>query len=208
MTVLNHHDIMQLNGRYRANLINTASGPRSVCLVGTTNEEGQHNLAIFNTVTHIGANPPFLGLIMRPHTVDRHTLENIQSLNRYTISHVCSEWVERAHLTSGKYDRDYSEFDAAALTPSLDNDNIPYVQESKISMSLKLQEIIPIKANDTMLIVGSVTELRVDEQYIRKNGSIDLAGAGSVAIGGLYDYYDIQPRHTAGYVVVKDNKAL
>lgn len=199
---------MQLNSRYRANLINTASGPRSVCLVGTTDGQGHHNLAVFNTVTHIGANPPLLGFIMRPHTVDRHTLENIQLLKHYTISHACSEWVDRAHLTSGKYDRDYSEFDAAGLTAIMDASSVPYVKESRVSLSLQLQEIIPITANDTMLVVGRITELRVEGDLVADNGSIALADAGSVAIGGLYDYYDIKPRHQAAYVAVEDNKAV
>lgn len=46
--------------------------------MGTVNKIGHTNLAIFNSVIHIGANPPLMGFISRPNSGERHTLENIQ----------------------------------------------------------------------------------------------------------------------------------
>lgn len=207
MQTLSHQDIMNLPGRYRANLINTASGPRSACLIGTTNDDGQHNLAIFNTVTHIGANPPLIGLIMRPHTVERHTYENIIDTSKYTISHVHGDWVERAHQTSGKYARNISEFDVTGLHPVLDDDGTPYVQQARVSLSLHLEEEHKIASNDSILLIGRVTALRYHKEDITEGGRIDLAKANSAVVGGLYDYYTVHHRFTGSYVSVPDVKA-
>lgn len=71
-------EIMRLPSRYRANLINKVSGFKPANLIGTKSKSGQTNLAVFNSVVHIGANPPYLGFILRPTTVERHTYENIK----------------------------------------------------------------------------------------------------------------------------------
>jgi hypothetical protein len=51
-------DINALEQRKRATFINTLAGVKQVALVGSQNQHQQTNLAIFNSVVHIGANPP------------------------------------------------------------------------------------------------------------------------------------------------------
>ena len=46
--------IMALELRHRAAFINSLGGFKSVVLVGTKNKDGQTNLAIFNSLFHIG----------------------------------------------------------------------------------------------------------------------------------------------------------
>ncbi len=79
--IVSGDDIAAMDDRYRVFFVNALSGFKAAHLVGTTSatEEGQDNLALFSSVVHIGANPPLLGMISRPHTVPRHTLENIQA---------------------------------------------------------------------------------------------------------------------------------
>ena len=49
---------LPMEDRKRIALINSLSGFKSLNLIGTINNQGQTNLAIFNSVVHIGANPP------------------------------------------------------------------------------------------------------------------------------------------------------
>ena len=58
---------------------NSFSGAKPGYLIGTGQGEDE-NLAIFNSITHIGARPPLLGFIQRPTTVDRHTYQNILTI--------------------------------------------------------------------------------------------------------------------------------
>ena len=76
--LFNASDIANMEQRYRANFINALSGFKSANLIGTISKSGQHNLAIVSSVFHIGAHPPLMGMIMRPHTVPRDTLQNIK----------------------------------------------------------------------------------------------------------------------------------
>ena len=66
MQTFTFDDLMQLPGRYRGMLLNKISGLKPANLIGTKSKSGQTNLAVFNSVVHIGANPPYLGFILRP----------------------------------------------------------------------------------------------------------------------------------------------
>ena len=47
-------------------LINSITGIKPANLIGTVNEKGQNNLAVFSSVVHLGSRPPLLGYIARP----------------------------------------------------------------------------------------------------------------------------------------------
>lgn len=145
MIVLDAIEISTLPKQQRTNLINGLSGFKSALLIGTTNVAGQQNLAIFSNVVHIGANPPLMGIIHRPVTVEKHTYENIKSTGCFTINHVPRKLYKNAHQTSARYDRETSEFEACGFTPEVKgNLPAPYVAESYVQIGLTLEEEIKI----------------------------------------------------------------
>lgn len=87
-TYFSHTDIQAFETRYRAAFVNSLGGFKSVCLVGTKNSQGKTNLAIFSSIVHIGANPPYIGFVVRPDSVERHTYENILETKFYTLNHL------------------------------------------------------------------------------------------------------------------------
>lgn len=181
-------EILSLDKGFRTNLINSLSGFKSANLIGTRDEKGINNLAIFSSVVHIGANPPLMGFISRPHSVPRHTLENIIATEAFTINHIAEAFIEQAHQTAARYD--ISEFDATGLTPeNIKNFNAPFVKEAKIKIGLSLADIIDIKINRTKMIVGKIEYLLLSEALIAKDGSIDIGAAQTVAISGLDTYH-------------------
>ena len=70
--------IADLNTRYRNNLINSISGYKSANLIGSISENGTTNLAVFNSIIHLGSNPALLGFILRPTTVPRNSFSNMK----------------------------------------------------------------------------------------------------------------------------------
>lgn len=189
MTHIDLESIEKMDSRYRANLFNTISGFKSANLIGTIDESGNTNLAIFNSVVHIGANPPYLGFILRPTTVERHTYENIKKTGFYTLNHVHESFIEKAHQTSAKYERKVSEFEACGFEEEYLNEfRAPFVKESKIKLGLHLEEEHLIKTNGTLLVVGKVLNAHLDKKLISADGSVDLTEAGTVAISGLAEY--------------------
>jgi len=186
-------DIDQLEKRFRTNLINSLSGFKSANLIGTIDKEGNTNLAVFSSVIHFGANPPLLGMLSRPNSVDRHTYENIKATGYYTINHIHKDFYSKAHQTAARYPREVSEFDGAGLTPEFSgNIAAPYVAESAIKMGLSLVEEHKIAANDTILLVGQLKELFLNEEILGSDGFLDLEKAESVCISGLDSYHQTE----------------
>lgn len=183
-------DLQAMDTRYRAHFINSLAGFKSANLVGTVDAEGNANLAIVSSVIHLGANPPLMGMVTRPRTVERHSVENLLATGYYTLNQVNADIVEAAHQTSARYPRGESEFAATGLTPLYsDLHPAPYVVESRLSVGLKLREDKLIELNDTEFIIGEIIEVRLDGDAIHEDGFVDLEALGSVAISGLDGYH-------------------
>lgn len=186
-------EILNLEKGYRRNFVNSLNGFKSINLIGTINHQNKSNLAIFNSVIHVGANPPLLGLLMRPPSVKRDTLSNIRQTGCYTINHVTEEIYVRAHQTAAKYDSDKSEFEAVFLNKEFsENFPAPYVKESLIKVGMKLMEEHIIEVNNTIFIVGKVMEAMVPTHCLLKDGLIDLNLAGTITSSGLDSYHAVR----------------
>ncbi len=195
-----YDDLMELPSRYRGQLLNKVSGLKPANLIGSISEAGQTNLAVFNSVVHIGANPPYLGFILRPTTVERHTYENIKETGVYTINQITTVIHQQAHQTSAKYDRTISEFQAVGLREHYHHGFIaPFVKESPIKIGLQFEKEQYIKCNDTRLVVGKVVHLLLPEAAIAEDGDVALAQLDSTVIGGLNSYYSVDLLGRYGY---------
>jgi flavin reductase (DIM6/NTAB) family NADH-FMN oxidoreductase RutF len=186
----NQHQILDMPSRYRAHFINSLSGFKSANLVGTINDKGQANVAIFSSVIHLGASPALVGFIMRPDSGDRHTLQNIQQTKQYTINQVGEAIWQSAHQTSARYLAEESEFEKTGLSPHyIDNCKAPFVSQSQLKYALSLQDIIPIPLNNTQLIIGEITDIICHKKCIKKDGFIDIETLNTIAISGLDSYH-------------------
>ena len=176
--------------RQRAHFINSLSGFKSANLIGTQDVNGQTNLAIFSSVVHLGASPALVGFIMRPDNNDRHTLDNISISKQYTINQVSTAFYEKAHQTSARYPKEKSEFEEVGLsTFHLDSVNAPFVKESRLKYAVTLKEILPIPLNNTLFIIGEITDVICDEETIKDDGYIDIQSLQTVSISGLDSYH-------------------
>lgn len=184
-------DIEQLEQRFRTNLINSLAGFKPANLIGSKNKAMQTNLAIFNSVMHIGANPALMGFIMRPTNVERHTYENIIETEYYTINNLTKSTYNKGHLTSARYERHESEFEFCGLTEEyLFDFHAPFVQESTLKIGLKLEDDVFIKLNNTRLIIGSIQHVQLNDDCLFTDGTIQHEKLNSVAINGLNSYYE------------------
>ena len=182
--------IADLENRYRAHLINSLSGFKSANLIGTQDNNGQTNLAIVSSVFHLGAHPPLVGMIIRPHSVPRHTLENLLATKQYTINHVNKDIYNKAHQTSARYDKDESEFDATGLSTEYLNDfTAPFVKERKLKYALELKKHHHLAINGTELIIGEITDIYLDEACLQEDGFVDIEAIDTVAVSGLDSYH-------------------
>ncbi|MFN7118660.1 MAG: flavin reductase family protein [Saprospiraceae bacterium] len=198
-------DILSMERFYRQAFINTLSGVRTACLIGTQNKSGVTNLAIFNSVVHLGANPPYLGFILRPTSVERHTYDNIRATGSYTINYAHPAFVQQAHQTSAKYPAGVSEFETCGFTEQFTpNCFAPYVQESLVKIGLQYEEEHFIKASNTILVVGKIMEVLLPENTIAATGHLNFTTLNGLAVSGLDTYYTTEYLTRLTYARVND----
>ena len=188
--ILELQDIQQLGQRYRTSFINSLAGFRQAVLVGTRSLSGNTNLAIFNSLIHLGADPAVFGLISRPSTVQRHTLQNILDTKEYTLNYVPATDYEKAHHTSARYSEDLSEFAMAGFTEKYHPPfQAPFVQGAIVKIAMGLEETISIPMNGTLLIIGSIRQVELDDSLVGQDGFIDLSAANTLISQGLDAYF-------------------
>lgn len=182
--------LKQLDTRFRAHLINSLSGFKSANLIGTVDGNEQTNLSIVSSVVHLGANPPLIGMVMRPNSVPRHSFENLLETEIFTVNQVSSDFYQAAHQTSARYDKSQCEFHAVGLTPQyFDGFDAPFVAESELKYAVRLVEVKHIEVNSTEFVIGEIVLLYVNDKAIKADGFVDIETLNTVAVSGLDSYH-------------------
>ncbi|WP_371194692.1 flavin reductase family protein [Glaciecola sp. SC05] len=185
--------IAQMNKFQRANFINSLSGFKSANLIGSKGTNGVPNLALISSVFHVGANPPLIGMIMRPHTVVRDTLQNIKDTGYYTINHVHADIAAHAHQCSARYTPEQNEFIETGLSEQYSGGfAAPFVAESRVKLAVEVREIQVLQINQTELVIGEIMSVLTENGYVNSDGYVDIEMAGSVAVSGLDSYHRAQ----------------
>jgi flavin reductase (DIM6/NTAB) family NADH-FMN oxidoreductase RutF len=206
ITFIDNVELQQIEQRKRAMLINSIGGYKFISLIGTVDDNKNTNLAIFSSLFHLGANPALIGFIVRPDSVDRHTLSNILATNIYTINHINENIYKQAHQTSARYEKEISEFDATGLTTEYKNDFVaPFVKESNIQMGVVFKERIDLKVNGTILIIGEITQLYYPSDCICEDGFIDIEKANTLTCSGLDSYHSTKRLARLSYAKPDEN---
>lgn len=182
-------DIEKLDKLFRGNLINSCTGYKSANLIGSISKSGNTNVAVFNSVTHIGSNPPIIGFVLRPTTVPRNTSKNIKETGVFTVNHIQKNMIEKAHQTAAKYDENTSEFLETGLEEEyLHSFTAPYVQQSSVKMGCRYLNEYNIRENNTVLVIAAIEHLYFEEGIQMPDGWLRLEDADTVAINGLDGY--------------------
>lgn len=183
-------DLSAMEQRFRATFINSLGGFKSLALIGTKSKSGQTNLAVFNSLFHLGANPAMFGFIVRPDSVDRHTLTNIRETGFFTVNHVNESIYKKAHQTSARYSESISEFDATHLTELYENNfHAPFVAESNVRIAAQFTGDVSIEENGTIMVIAKHLSISIPENSIGSDGFVDLNAAGTITCAGLDAYY-------------------
>ena len=201
MLHLKREDFDGLDHIYRINLINSCSGFKSANLIGTKSNDGTSNVAVFSSVTHLGSNPPLLGIVFRPVSdIPRNTYENIKETGQFTVNHIHLDIIKQAHHTSAKYDKYISEFDITELEEEYKNNwHAPFVKDVPVQMALTYCEEYKIKSNNTIQLIAEIKDLYIKDDIVEKDGFINLSKANIMVINGLDGYALPSLKERIGY---------
>ena len=191
--IIKPQEIYSWSHEYRLKFINSLSGYKGVHLIGSIGKNGITNLAIFNSIVHISSEPARIGFIVRPLNVRRDTHNNMVETGYFTINHVHKSFVEQAHFTSLKLGNTESEFDLCNLTEQfISNFHAPFVADSNVKIGLKLVDDIKIKESGCRLIIGEVLMVDTKEEFLAKDGQLDLEKSYGVCVTGLNQYSSVK----------------
>lgn len=200
MQTLTVVDLEGMEKLARVQLATSLPGIKPISLIGTVDHKGLTNLAPFSSILHLGSSPALLGMVSRPDLVDRHTLANLKEVRAWTINHLHPEILGAAHQCSARYPKNMSEFEATGLTPHFEQDfPAPFVAESRLRIGLELEDIIPIPANGTQLIVGRVVLIQIADGLLLDHGNLDFHAMECVASTALDTYFNVQPLARYGH---------
>lgn len=186
--------------RYRAQFVNSLPGIKTPFLVGTQNSQGATNLAIVSSVTHLGSSPALMSMVMRPNTVERHTIENIKDTKYYSFNSVGLNSIEKAHQTSARYPREVSEFKACGFSEIWEPGfEAPFVKESLLQIGLRLVQIIHLDINGCDLVIGEIVKVKAPYQSIGEDGSINIDQLDIASVSGLDRYHQNKKMIRLGY---------
>ena len=190
MVDIKSEEIDQLEKHYRISLINSLVGYKSLNLLGTASVDGITNLCVISSAFHLGANPPLLGIVIRPEREQNSTLTNIKSTGQYTLNNVLPEWYKQAHQTSAYYPSGVSEFDTCGFKKMYANRfKAPFVQQSTVRIGLQLREVIDVEINGTTILIGEIVQILVDDDMIAADGTVDHIKAKTMTVAGLDAYF-------------------
>jgi len=193
-TIYTATQIKNMESRQRAHFVNSLSGFKSANLIGTQSQGGYTNLSVVSSAFHLGATPALMGMIFRPDSVERHTLENLRETNFCTLNHINKDIFKQAHQCSARYPREISEFDETNLTPEYHPGiPAPFVAESSVKLGLKLVREEKVPENGTQMCILSIEKVIVPKECLAEDGFVDIEKAKTVAVSGLDSYHLSSP---------------
>ncbi|OUW60842.1 MAG: hypothetical protein CBD58_04025 [bacterium TMED198] len=207
MKIININDLRKVDRFKGAELITSASGIKPATLVGSISTKGITNLAVFSSIVHLGSNPAYIGVVVRPQTSRRSdTYLNVKETKLFTINQFTKDIIYKGHKTSTKVDSSVSEFEYAGLEEQyIDDFKPPFVKKSKLKIALKYDHEIKL-INRCTLVVGRVMFIAVDDVDTDiADGSLDLENLEAIGVDGSGSYYSIKKKESHKYSAKLNN---
>lgn len=205
-------DVKELTLTDLQSFLQHAVAPRPICLASTINRNGDVNLSPFSFFNLFSIHPPLVifspSRRVRDNTT-KHTLQNVQEVPEVVINMVDYSMVQQVSLSSCEYPAGVNEFTKAGLTMEPAIAVLPpMVQESKVKLECRVQEIIALgkEAGAGNLVLAEVLHIHINETVMNEQGKIDQQKLDLVArLGG--DFYS-RTNESSLFTVPKPNVAL
>lgn len=193
MPTYSEKQLLEADKTWRINFINSLVGYKNLNILITRSSDEIYNAAIFNSGLHIGSSPPYIGFLLRPTKVPRHTYENLLSYPYATMNAIPEKIYRQAHQTHHHIPREKSELEYAGLKVEwAEGMPIPFLQDSPIRAYLRFSEEHFLRVNQTRLLIFAILWVDVRGE-VASDGFIALDSSGVVAGSGCDAYYRTVP---------------
>lgn len=174
--------------------------PRPIGWISTADENGLFNLAPYSFFNAFSADPPHVIFGSgRRGDGNKDTVSNVMATGEFVVNLVSESNAEAMNITATETTADVDEFQLANLTP-LPSSIIkaPRVAESMVNFECKMVHHYVVeesRGNGSMIIIGRVVMIHVDDAILGENNRIDydaykpvgrLAGGGYCRVNNLF----------------------
>jgi len=192
MPVFMEKDLLTSDKAWRINFVNSLVGAKNLHLLITRSSEGIVNAAIFNSGLHIGSSPPYVGFLLRPKRLPRHTYQNLLHYPYATLNAIPKSLYPQAHLTHHHIPPDESEIDYAGLeTEGNTVVGLPFLKGSPLRVLLRFCEEHLLSVNQTRLLIFAILWVEI-QGPVAEDGFIRLDELDLVAGSGCDAYYELR----------------
>ena len=161
--------------------------PRPIAWVSSASDAGVDNLAPFSFFNVVCVDPPLVAFSASDREDGlKDTPANVREREEFVVNVVTEGLAEAMNATSGTYDEDESEFDAAGVERA-DSTVVspPRVADAKVAFECRLYDFLDLGTSS--LVIGEVVYVHVADE-VTTDGKVDtrkLDAVGRLA-GNLY----------------------
>ena len=172
--------------------------PRPIGWVSTTSPDGVDNLAPYSFFNAVASDPPAVMFSATRHRdgSPKHSARNAIALGEFVVNVATNDLAKKMNATSGTFDADASEFDAAGLTRC---ESIavrpPGVAEARARLECRVVHHFDV--GNATAVVGEVVALFADDGVL-SGDAIDPAKLDAVGRMGGPDYCRTRDRFSLG----------
>jgi len=149
--------------------------PRPIAWVGTTNEDGSHNLGAFSFFNGFSSNPPIVGIGFGPHPEKgvKDSLRNIRRTGELTLSLPTADQALAVDTSGDDLPYGADEFAHCGLTPvPATAVNAPRIAGAVICFECKLHQEIPLGDNGSTLVLAEVVAFEIEDGLLDDRGCV------------------------------------
>lgn len=151
--------------------------PVPAVLVGCRDTNGKDNLMTAAWAGTICSDPVMVSVSIRK---ERFSHDIIEKTGEFTISLTTSSLARATDYCGVRSGRDTDKFSDMKLTPlESDKINAPGVAQSPVVLECRVKEILRLGSHD--MFIAEVVNVSVDEQYLDRNGKLELERADLIA---------------------------
>ena len=149
---------------------NTFLFPSPVWCIGSYDKSGKPNVMTASWGGICCSKPPAVSISLREAT---YTYANLMDTKAFTISVPTKQHIREADYFGIESGRKADKFEKSGLTPiRADKVNAPYVEE--FPLVAECEVIHTHKIGLHTQFIGEILDIKIDEKYVRENGSVDM----------------------------------
>jgi flavin reductase (DIM6/NTAB) family NADH-FMN oxidoreductase RutF len=174
--------------------------PRPIGWISTLSRSGRVNLAPYSQFNNVGYEPGYLmfsGGGQFPDGGRKDTVNNAEETGEFVYNMATFDLREAVSRSAQVTDPDIDEMQAVGVTPAPSKlVKPPRVAESPISIECKYYTTLVLPGDDWKtthhVVIGRVVGVHISDEYLDKNGKIDIVKIRPLARLGYTDYTSVE----------------